>query len=106
VIHDDLIRHFESKARPELSAGFAQELRARVRTLDRPSALDAALRRWTPRLYWLGAVVLLVIYWPAVPLTLAQVAVFAASAAIAARAWQRALHAPPLVRVLRDALWR
>jgi len=30
----------------------------------------------------------------------------AVSVAIVARVWQRALRAPPLVRVLREALWR
>jgi hypothetical protein len=106
VIHDELIRHFESKKRPELSADFAASLRSRLRSLHRPSAADLAVRRWMPRLYWLAAAVLLAMYWPAVPFTFVQLAVLAVSAAIAARVWQRALHAPPLVRVLREALWR
>ena len=106
MIHDDLIRHFEGKERPELSADFAASLRSRVRSLDRPSAVDVALRRWLPRLYWIAAPLLLAMYWPTVQLTLAQLAALAVSAAIAARAWQRALRAPPLVRVLREALWR
>ena len=106
MIHDELIRHFEKTERPELSADFVANLQSRVRSLDRPSAIDAVLRRWTQRVYWLGAAALLVVYWPNVPLTLVQIGLLAASAALVARAWQRALRAPPLVRVLREALWR
>ena len=105
MIHDDLVRHFESKERPQLSADFAASLRNHLRSLNRPSALDTGLRRWTRRLYWLGAAALLVAYWPDVELRLVEVGLLAASAAIAARVWQRALRAPPLVRVLREALW-
>jgi len=105
MIHDELIRHFEKSERPQLSADFAANLQNRLRSLERPSALDTVLRRWAPRLYWLGAAVLLVVYWPDVELTPVEVGLLAASAAIAARVWQRALRAPPLVRVLREALW-
>ena len=106
MIHDDLKRHFASVERPQLSSDFAANLRNRLRSLDRPSALDTAWRQWMPRLYWLGAVALLVVYWPDLAFTPAQFGLLAASVAIAARVWQRALHAPPLVRVLRAALWR
>jgi hypothetical protein len=105
VIHDDLIRHFENKERPQLSADFTTNLRNRLRSPERPSALDIALRRWTPRLYWLGAAALLVVSWPEVAVTPVQVGLLAASAAVAARVWQRALRVRPLVRVLREALW-
>ena len=105
MIHDDLSRHFANKERPQLSADFAVNLRNRVRSLDRPSAL-AALRRSVLRLYWLGAIAVLVVYWPDVSLTPVEVGVLAVSVAIVARVWQRALRAPPLVRVLREALWR
>ena len=106
MIHDDLVRHFEAKQRPALPPEFAEGLRARVRALDRPSALAVAARVWVPRAYWVFAAALLAAYWPAVPLTLIQVVSLVASAAFAVRVAQRALHGPPLARVLREAFWR
>ncbi|HET7924882.1 MAG TPA: hypothetical protein VFL30_08280 [Rhodanobacteraceae bacterium] len=106
MMHDDLVRHFERQPRPTLSGEFAANLHARVHALDRPSALAVAARRWVPRLYWVVAAAMLAAYWPSVPLTLVQIALLVASAALVVRAVQRALHAPPLARVLHEALWR
>ena len=106
MIHDDLTRHFEGQPRPTLSQEFAANLHARIRALDQPSALAVAARRWVPRVYWVIAAALLAVYWPSVPLTLVQIALLVASAALVVRALQKASHAPPLARVLHEALWR
>jgi len=106
VIHDDLVRHFEGKQLPTLSADFAANLRARVRALDQPSPLAVAARRWGPRVYWVIAAAVLAAYWPSVPLTLVQIAALALAAGLVVRVLQKALAAPPLPRVLREAFWR
>ena len=106
MIHDDLVRYFDGKPRPTLSPEFAANLRERVRTLEQPSALALTARRWAPRVYWVIAAAMVAAYWPSVPLTFVQIALLVAAAALAVRAVQKALHAPPLARVLHEALWR
>src|SRR5262245_9070415 len=106
MIHDDLTRHFEGQPRPTLSAEFAATLRERVRALEQPGALAVVARRWAPRVYWVAAAATVASFWPSVPLTLVQIALLLASAALVVRALQTALRAPPLVRVLHEALWR
>ena len=106
MIHDDMSRHFRGQQRPELSADFAANLRRRVRSVDRPSAVTLAASRWLARLYWLGAAALLAAYLPTVALTPMQIASFAAVASIVMRAAQRVLRVPPLVRTLREAVRR
>jgi hypothetical protein len=106
MIHDDLTRHFEGQPRPTLSPEFAANLHARVRALDQRSALAVAARRWAPRVYWVAAAATLASFWPSVPLTLVQAALLVVSTALVVRAVQRALRAPPLARVLHEALWR
>jgi hypothetical protein len=56
--------------------------------------------------YWVIAAAMVAAYWPSVPLTFVQIALLAAAAALAVRVVQKALRAPPLARVLHEALWR
>ena len=106
MIHDELVRHFRTQPQPSLSADFAANLRRRLQFTRRPRPLDAALGRWVPRLYWLGAAALGAAYWQPVSLTTFQVALVAAAVVVVGQTLRRALRAGPLGRVLHDALWR
>jgi hypothetical protein len=107
VIHEDLIRHFHSQPEPRLSAAFPARLRQRLESVPatsrRASLLDAA-RRWTSRVYWIAALVLVVVTIRRVAVSPQQLVTMAAIGVPLLLALQRALGASSLRRVLRDVL--
>jgi hypothetical protein len=109
VIHEDLIRHFHSQAEPRLSAAFSARLRQNLEAIPAPSRrtllLDAA-RRWTSRLYWVAAVVLVIVTVRRVAVSSQQLVTMAAIGVPILLVLQRALGASSLRRVLRDTLLR
>jgi hypothetical protein len=56
--------------------------------------------------YWVIAAAMVAAYWPSVPLRRAKRFGRTSAAALAVRVVQKALRAPPLARVLHEALWR
>ncbi|HEY7186499.1 MAG TPA: hypothetical protein VH436_08125 [Vicinamibacterales bacterium] len=107
MIHEDLIRHFHSQPEPRLSAAFSARLRQNLDGIPAPSRrtvlLDAALR-WTSRLYWIAAVVLVIVTVRRVPVSSQQLVTLAAIGVPILLVLQRALGASSLRRVLREAL--
>jgi hypothetical protein len=106
VIHEDLIRHFHSQPEPRLSAAFSARLRQNLEGIPAPSrrtVLDAA-RRWTSRVYWIAAVVLVIVTVRRVPVSSQQLVTMAAIGVPILLVLQRALGASSLRRVLREAL--
>jgi hypothetical protein len=108
MIHDELARRFRDVPEPALSPGFSMQLRRRLRAEPAPSrhSVPAFIRIWGARLYWVGAIAVLVKYWqtPAVmPLQIVGLGIAGLAIVVAL---QRALRPWPLTRVLRDALLR
>jgi hypothetical protein len=107
VIHQELIRHFHSQTEPRLSTDFPARLRQRLQSIPatgrRASRLDAALR-WTSRVYWIAALVLVVVTVRRVAVSPQQLVTMAAIGVPLLLAVQRALGASSLRHVLRDVL--
>ena len=107
MIHEDLIRHLRSQPEPRLSAAFSARLRQNLEGIPAPSRrallLDAA-RRWTSRVYWVAAVMLVIVTVRRVAVSSQQLVTMAAIGVPILLVLQRALGASSLRRVLREAL--
>jgi hypothetical protein len=106
VIHDNLVRHFDSRPKPELSAQFPAQLRQRLEGAAKPSRHPALVLwwRWAPRVYWIVAIALAMKTVRPPAFELAHMVAMAVGGLLSVLVLQRALRPTALSRILRDAL--